>query len=155
MNAAHVDSVIYLEGYWRYSTNNNTGLVSLKITKNKGGEKILKGITYFSFCASQTLREFPQQLQLRRRQVVLLVLGIRRQEKNRPAPQLVSCTTHCQDVPLNLDTSPVAESPQSILAKSISFWHPGRILEFVRRRRKYGSQGNYIIPSITLKQDFY
>ena len=43
MNAAHVDSVIYLEGYWRYSTNNNTGLVSLKITKNKGGEKILKG----------------------------------------------------------------------------------------------------------------
>ena len=41
--------------------------------------------TYFSLCASQTLREFSQQLQLRRRQVVLLVLGIRRQEKNCPA----------------------------------------------------------------------
>jgi glycerophosphoryl diester phosphodiesterase len=41
LKAAHLDSVIFLEGYWRYSTNNNTGVVSLRISKNKGGKAIL------------------------------------------------------------------------------------------------------------------
>jgi glycerophosphoryl diester phosphodiesterase len=41
LRAAHLDSVIFLEGYWRYSTNNNTGAVSLRIPKNRGGKYIL------------------------------------------------------------------------------------------------------------------
>ncbi len=41
MNAVHLDSVIFLEGYWRYSSNNKTGLVILRISKSKGGKNIL------------------------------------------------------------------------------------------------------------------
>jgi glycerophosphoryl diester phosphodiesterase len=43
MKAAHLDSVIFMEGYWRYSSNNTTGLVSLRISKTNGSSNILSG----------------------------------------------------------------------------------------------------------------
>lgn len=41
MKAVHLDSVIFMEGYWRYSSNNTTGLVNLRIGKKKGSKNIL------------------------------------------------------------------------------------------------------------------
>ncbi len=41
MKSAHLDSVIFMEGYWRYSSNNKTGLVSMRISKKKGAKNIL------------------------------------------------------------------------------------------------------------------
>jgi glycerophosphoryl diester phosphodiesterase len=43
MKAAHLDSVIFLEGFWRYSSNNRTGLINLRISKKSGGKNILNG----------------------------------------------------------------------------------------------------------------
>ncbi|NOT74271.1 MAG: glycerophosphodiester phosphodiesterase [Cyclobacteriaceae bacterium] len=44
MKAAHLDSVIFMEGYWRYSSNNKTGLISLRISKNNGAKDILNKV---------------------------------------------------------------------------------------------------------------
>ncbi|MEJ0056313.1 MAG: glycerophosphodiester phosphodiesterase family protein [Bacteroidota bacterium] len=41
MKAAHLDSVIFMEGFWRYSSNNKTGLINLRISKKNGGKNIL------------------------------------------------------------------------------------------------------------------
>ncbi len=38
-----LDSVIMLQGYWRYCYNDNTGLVSAYIARDKGGRDIMKG----------------------------------------------------------------------------------------------------------------
>ncbi|HWA34870.1 MAG TPA: glycerophosphodiester phosphodiesterase [Cyclobacteriaceae bacterium] len=43
MKAVHLDSVIFMEGYWRYSSNNTTGLASLRISKANGSRNILSG----------------------------------------------------------------------------------------------------------------
>ncbi|MCX6251683.1 MAG: glycerophosphodiester phosphodiesterase [Bacteroidetes bacterium] len=41
MEAGYKDSAIMLEGYWRYSLNDNTGLVRFNISKEEGGSDLL------------------------------------------------------------------------------------------------------------------
>src|SRR5436190_13489107 len=36
LQSGSIDSALYLEGYWRYQVNTETGLVSLSIVKNEG-----------------------------------------------------------------------------------------------------------------------
>jgi glycerophosphoryl diester phosphodiesterase len=43
LGAGSLDSVIILQGYWRYAYNDETGLVTLKISKEEGGAQILSG----------------------------------------------------------------------------------------------------------------
>jgi glycerophosphoryl diester phosphodiesterase len=45
LESGHLDSVIFLLGYWRYSTNTETGTASFYIPADEGGIKILSGIT--------------------------------------------------------------------------------------------------------------
>ncbi|CAN5287164.1 hypothetical protein BH09BAC3_BH09BAC3_37620 [soil metagenome] len=44
MKAVSLDSVIFMEGYWRYSTNNKTGLVNMRISKQTGAKDILNRV---------------------------------------------------------------------------------------------------------------
>ena len=45
LEAGYLDSVIFFEGYWRYSTNTETGVVSFYIPADEGGSKIIFGDT--------------------------------------------------------------------------------------------------------------
>lgn len=43
LSAGSLDSVIILQGYWRYAYNDETGLVTLKISKDEGGRELMRG----------------------------------------------------------------------------------------------------------------
>ena len=45
LEAGYLDSVIFFEGYWRYSTSSETGVVSFYIPSDEGGSKIILGDT--------------------------------------------------------------------------------------------------------------
>lgn len=45
LEAGHLDSVIFLQGYWRNGYSDGTGLVSLTISRTEGGTRILGGDT--------------------------------------------------------------------------------------------------------------
>lgn len=45
LDAGYLDSVIFLAGYWRYSTNSETGVASFYIPADSGGSKIISGDT--------------------------------------------------------------------------------------------------------------
>ncbi len=44
METGHLDSVIYMRGYWRAPTGDATGLVDLVVPKTEGAASLLKGI---------------------------------------------------------------------------------------------------------------
>ena len=41
LDAGQLDSVIMMQGYWRYCYNSNTGLVTAYIARNEGGTDIV------------------------------------------------------------------------------------------------------------------
>jgi len=43
MNAGRLDSVVFLQGYWRNGYNDETGLASMVISKEEGGTSIITG----------------------------------------------------------------------------------------------------------------
>jgi glycerophosphoryl diester phosphodiesterase len=43
MSAGQLDSVIYIEGYWRYGYGDATGLCNMSIAESEGGSMIIKG----------------------------------------------------------------------------------------------------------------
>jgi glycerophosphoryl diester phosphodiesterase len=43
LQAGQLDSVIMIQGYWRFCYNDNTGLVSAYIARSEGGDGIMKG----------------------------------------------------------------------------------------------------------------
>lgn len=45
LETGYLDSVIFCVGYWRYSTNTETGVVSFYIPSDEGGSKIILGDT--------------------------------------------------------------------------------------------------------------
>ena len=45
LDGGSLDSVLFFLGYWRYSTNTETGAVNFYISSNEGGKKILSGDT--------------------------------------------------------------------------------------------------------------
>ena len=45
LEAGYLDSVIFFEGYWRYSTSSETGVASFYIPADSGGSKIIVGDT--------------------------------------------------------------------------------------------------------------
>ena len=45
LEAGYLDSVIFCMGYWRYSTNSETGVASFYIPSDEGGSKIISGDT--------------------------------------------------------------------------------------------------------------
>ncbi len=45
LDAGYLDSVIFFVGYWRYSTNSETGVTSFYIPADSGGSKIISGDT--------------------------------------------------------------------------------------------------------------
>lgn len=45
LDAGYLDSVIFFVGYWRYSTNSETGVASFYIPADSGGSKIISGDT--------------------------------------------------------------------------------------------------------------
>lgn len=48
LESGYLDSVLFFIGYWRYSTNTETGAASFYIPANEGGSEILSGDTSFS-----------------------------------------------------------------------------------------------------------
>lgn len=48
LNSGYLDSVIFFFGYWRYSTNTETGATKFYIPANEGGRAILAGDTTFT-----------------------------------------------------------------------------------------------------------
>jgi len=48
LESGYLDSVIFFMGYWRYSTNTETGAVTFYIPANEGGSEILSGDTTFT-----------------------------------------------------------------------------------------------------------
>lgn len=48
LESGYLDSVIYFFGYWRYSTNTETGAINFNIPANEGGAYILSGDTTFT-----------------------------------------------------------------------------------------------------------
>ena len=45
LDGGSLDSVLFFLGYWRYSTNTETGAINFYISSNQGGKKILSGDT--------------------------------------------------------------------------------------------------------------
>ena len=45
LESGYLDSVVFFTGYWRYSTNTETGVVSFYIPSDEGGSKIISGDT--------------------------------------------------------------------------------------------------------------
>jgi glycerophosphoryl diester phosphodiesterase len=45
LEAGYLDSVIFCAGYWRYSTNTETGVANFYIPANEGGSRIVSGDT--------------------------------------------------------------------------------------------------------------
>jgi len=43
LDAGYLDSVIFFVGYWRYSTNSETGVASFYVPADSGGSKIISG----------------------------------------------------------------------------------------------------------------
>ncbi|MBE0572220.1 MAG: glycerophosphodiester phosphodiesterase [Ignavibacteriaceae bacterium] len=48
LNSGYLDSVLFFFGYWRYSTNTETGAATFYIPANEGGSEILSGDTTFN-----------------------------------------------------------------------------------------------------------
>jgi len=48
LESGYLDSVLFFFGYWRYSTNTETGAVTFYIPANEGGSEILSGDTSFT-----------------------------------------------------------------------------------------------------------
>ena len=48
LESGYLDSVIFFMGYWRYSTNTETGSATFYIPANEGGSEILSGDTTFT-----------------------------------------------------------------------------------------------------------
>lgn len=57
MESAYRGSDIYIEGYWRYAHNYETGLCNLKIDAANGSEDLLKGISPGTFRINGTVEQ--------------------------------------------------------------------------------------------------